>query len=524
MKMLRLVKPPRMANVFLRFLEHPTSLCFLAGAASAFALPPLSWVGLFFLGFGFFVHAFKKARDVFHAFSLSWFYALGYHTFGLYWISASLFTDIEKYFWVLPFALFLLPAYLALLFAAAGAIAHPLRDKDASFSIFLACSFFFSEVLRSGLMTGFPWNLFGYVWTGILPMLQSTSLFGIYGLTFLTLLAAISLSGFLEKPRTSAVALFACVWSLLAALHFWGETRLENDTGFHDDITVRLVQGAVGQAERRTHEQREDAFLRYIALSRTQTPRPPTHIIWPETATPYFLTRDEAARRALQPLIPKGGALITGAPSREERDGKTIYYNSLFALDDTGQISGLYDKVRLVPFGEFIPLREIWNALPIAADVIGGKSDFSRGTGPKVLHAPGFPSFSPMICYEAVFSGSVTPKQERPELLLQVTNDAWFGNTSGPYQHLAMAQVRAIEEGLPLLRSANTGISAAVDPYGRIVSQLGLGERNVMDAAVPLPLPATLFSQHRHTPVFISALILFFAAGRFFFRLTPLKK
>lgn len=485
----------------------PILACFVWGAVAALALAPLSLTGAFFISFAAFILLLKKTDDVKDTFLRAFCYALGFHAFGLYWISASLFIDIGKYFFVLPFSLLALPAYLAFLFAMAATTALPFKKNRITYAVMLPTLIFFSEVVRATALTGFPWNLFGTVWADNPAMLQSTSLFGVYGLTLLTLLAASSLSLMVDKPARHEVIMFAILWLLCAGLGFWGQQRLDQTITTHvDGITLRLVQGAVEQKDRRTYEQREAAFAHYLDLSKIKTDNPPTHIIWPETATPFFINTSENIRKILQKIVPQGGALITGAPLKNG----DAFYNGLAALDDAGNLVARYEKARLVPFGEFIPLRDLWSAFPIAADVIGGQSDFSRGDGPRTLRARSLPPFSPMICYESIFSGGVVDKKDRPEFLLQVTNDGWFGDTSGPHQHFAMARMRAVEEGLPLVRSANTGISAVVDALGRTEKLLPLGAQGVLDAPLPKPLASpTLFSLYGNFPAFALALMIF---------------
>lgn len=470
-------------------------LCFGAGLISALALQPVSIPFFFFLGFSAFYAALQGVQSLRSAFWRAWLFSLGFHLAGLYWISASLFIDIQKYFWVLPFSLLALPSYLALLFALGAMAVHKFKRHGLAYASLLAAALFATELARNWLLTGFPWNLFGYIWTNALPLLQSVSLFGIFGLTLLTLLLATVLAELLLRPSKNAWLALASLALVFSGLSLWGTVRLEEKTSFVPDVHLRIVQGAVQQSERRTHEQRVAAFSRYVSLSTEKATIKPTHLIWPETATPYFLNEDEVIRKALARIIPKNGGLITGAPNKYVEDKELKYFNSVNVLDDAGNIIGLYNKAQLVPFGEFIPLRNILKTVPVAADIIGAR-DFSFGPGPRSLRAPSLPAFSPLVCYEAIFTRRVIDEADRPNFLLQVTNDAWFGNTSGPYQHYAMARVRAIEEGLPLVRAANTGISAVVDGYGRIMNELGLGEMGVLDAALPEPIKTKTFYAH----------------------------
>ncbi|MBY0429442.1 MAG: apolipoprotein N-acyltransferase [Alphaproteobacteria bacterium] len=470
--------------------------CFLFGILSAFALPPLSWPFLFLIGFAAFVALLRTADTFKQSFALAWCYAVGFHLAGLYWISASLFVDIARYIWVLPFSLLALPAYLALIFGGVSTVLHPLRDKPIIHTLLLSFILCLCEINRGWLMGGFPWNSFGYIWADTLPVIQIVSVIGIYGLTLLTLLASSAISLLFIQQKKSSLIFLALIGAVFSCIALWGYERLENTpTTYHDNTMVRLVQPAIAQSERRTPELRIAALSKIVGMSTEPSERPITHIIWPETASPFFLNENEEARIALKRIVPKGGALITGAPSRIFENDHRKYFNSLVILNDKGMLVGSYDKSHLVPFGEFVPLRAILQTVPVAVDVIGS-SDFTSGNGAKTLRAPGLPPFSAMICYEAIFTGQLVDETDRPEILMQITNDAWFGNTSGPYQHLAMARVRAIEEGLPLIRVANSGISAVVDPLGRTLQSLDLNQQGIIDSAVPMALPVAPFFTH----------------------------
>jgi apolipoprotein N-acyltransferase len=223
-----------------------------------------------------------------------------------------------------------------------------------------------------------------------------------------------------------------------------------------------------------------------MQLSSAPAARPISHVIWAETAVPYLLAGEPVLRAKIAEIIPEGGLLITGAPRRESADDSWRLWNSLHALDETGRVVGTYDKHHLVPFGEYTPLRALLGRLGLSKMAVGA-SDFSPGPGPVTLALPGLPPVSPLICYEAIFPGSVVASGPRPEWLLNITNDAWFGTSSGPYQHFASARIRAVEEGLPLVRVANNGISAVVDSYGRLRAWRGLNEIGTIDAALPKP-------------------------------------
>ncbi len=423
------------------------------------------------------------------AFAVGWFFGFGHHVLGLYWISAALFTDIGRFWWALPFSAVGLPILLALFSGAATWLFWKLRARGFGAGlakpILFAVCWALLEWLRGHVLTGFPWNLIGYGWVGVPAVLQSVSLFGIYGLTLLTVLVA-ALPAALPDPmaghRRAAVALAAGL-ALFAALGGWGGWRLSTASDEAvPGVRLRLVQAAIDQRLKWAPGEREKNVQQHLELSALPSSEPITHIIWPETAVPFFVASDARVRQALASVIPSGGLLITGAPrTAVDAEGQPRYYNSLVALDGSGAVAGLFDKFHLVPFGEYMPLRR-W--IPIDA-IAGNGAEFSPGPGPTTLELNGLPPVSPLICYEGIFPGAVVDGTNRPQWLLNLTNDAWYGRTAGPHQHFAINQVRAAEEGVPLVRVANTGISGLVDAYGRVRQSLGLGERGIIDTTLP---------------------------------------
>jgi apolipoprotein N-acyltransferase len=280
---------------------------------------------------------------------------------------------------------------------------------------------------------------------------------------------------------------------LLAAVWIAGAVRLSAaETTDVRGVRLRIVQPAIPQAEKMSRAKAGEHFERLLRLSSLPAREAVTDIIWPETAVPFTLNADTA--RAIGAIAPHDGLVITGAVVASQPPGEMEkVWNSVVAISGSGDIVGKYDKFHLVPFGEYMPMRDY---LPLDA-VAAGPGDFSVGTGPRTLALPGLPAVSPLVCYEAIFPGAVVTSRARPSWLLNVTNDAWFGQSAGPYQHFAIAKTRAVEEGLPLVRAANTGISAVVDPYGRVLAQLGLGEEGVLDSPLPAPAPGlTLYAQY----------------------------
>ena len=480
----------------------------LFGGLATLALPPVDAVPVLLVAFPGLLWLLDGARTGRQAFAVGWTFGFAHHLLGLYWISAALFTDIGRFWWALPLSAAGLPILMAMFSGLATLLVWKLRAAGLARVFLFAASWALFEWLRGHLFTGFPWNLIGYGWTGFLPVLQSVSLFGIYGLSLLTVLVA-SLPALLGGAAPSSTpsslaerrrgwAAIAAGLALFAALGGWGAMRL---AGASDEtvpgVRLRLVQPAIDQrlkwapGERvRNVQQQLDQSAAEPASSAAEPPthaaEPPTHVIWAETAVPLFIEQDARVRQALGSVTPPGGLLITGAPrAAVDAEGEQRYYNSLVAVDGSGAVAGSFDKFHLVPFGEYMPLRR-W--LPVGA-IAGNGAEFSAGPGPVTLDLKGLPPVSPLICYEVIFPNAVVDRAHRPQWLLNLTNDAWYGNTAGPHQHFAIARTRAVEEGLPLVRVANTGISGVVDPHGRTTAMLALGHKGVVDAALPKALP-----------------------------------
>ena len=282
---------------------------------------------------------------------------------------------------------------------------------------------------------------------------------------------------------------------LIAVLAFAGWTRLQDAP--RDTVPgamLRLVQGNIAQDGKWDPDQREANLRSLLALS--QAPGAVTHILWAETAATYFLDQQPGALARLAAIVPAGGALLTGAPRADVDANGDIarIWNSIRVIGAGGAVTATYDKAHLVPFGEYVPARGILGTVGLAT-IVPGSLDYSAGPGPRTLAIPGLPPVSPLICYEAIFPGGVVAPGARPAWLLNATNDGWYGRSAGPYQHFEMARLRAVEQGLPLVRVANTGISAVIDPFGRVTGRLALGQAGVLDAPLPVAAPATVYAR-----------------------------
>jgi apolipoprotein N-acyltransferase len=509
-------------------------IAFLAGASSTLALPPTDIWPLPFITFPILVWLVDGAAGgrfggVLAAAAVGWWFGFGYFLAGLYWVGHAFLVDAKTFGWLLPFAVVALPAGMALYTAFGLALARLIWTRGATRVLALAVSLTLAEWLRGHLFSGFPWNAYGYALISPIWLAQGVALVGIWGLTFLAVAVYASPAVLADERAETRRPWLAPALSAAAitALAIYGAVRLERTpTSYVKDVRLRIMQPNLQQDEKFNYSQKQQVMSRYLALSdRPSGPQSPglrgvTLLIWPESAFPFFLTREPDALAQIAALLPPETVLITGAiraPETAANAPVTRAYNSIYVIDHHGSILSVYDKVHLVPFGEYLPFQELLERLGLMqlTKVRGG---FIPGEQRRTQPAPGAPNFLPLVCYEIIFPGNVLPRSERkgwlyrqvgryfdwpsvagsgerPGWLLNLTNDGWFGASAGPYQHFQQARIRAIEEGLPLVRAANSGISAVVDPLGRIVKSLPLGAEGVLDAPLPQPIAATLYAR-----------------------------
>ncbi len=459
-------------------------MAFFFGMLAVAALPPVHVLPVLLVSFTGLVWLTDGCPTWRTAIGNGWWFGLGYHVAGLYWISFALLVEPEKFGWMIPFAIFGLSAAFAVYCGLAVLLAWLCRCTGPGRVLVLAAAWTAMEWFRGVAFTGFPWNSLGIVWTPFDGMIQLASVTGVFGLTLITVIVAAAPALVSGDPESRRWLPLAAVGVLLGVVWAGGIWRLDGaGEAMVPGVKLRLVQANISQRLKWRPELRGRHFAQYLALSRSG--EGVTHVIWPETAAPFVVANDSARRRIMASVIPPGGLLLTGSIRTTPR-GITPFrvWNSLHAIDRNGRITATYDKFHLVPFGEYVPFRSLLDFTKLTA----GRTDFSRGSGPRTLVLEGLPPVSPLICYEAIFPGRVVDPAARPGWLLNVTNDAWFGISSGPYQHFASARFRSVEEGLPLVRAANTGISAVVDSYGRIVAKLDLGVQGVLDAPLPQAL------------------------------------
>jgi apolipoprotein N-acyltransferase len=511
-------------------------IALVAGAVAALSLAPLDiWVALAFslpvavwLIDGAAVDGkFPQISTLRSAAGAGWWFGFGYHLAGLWWLGAAFLVNGDEFAWALPLGVIVFPAGLALFFALAFALARLLWSEGAWRILVLAAAISGAEWLKGHVLTGFPWNAPGMALGDNLVLAQMASIVGLYGLTFLSVAIFASPATLATEPswrtRWTAPLLALLTLAGLAGFGFW---RLgDGPPGMVKGVKLRIMQPNLAPDQKFIPANRDEIVSRYLALSDKATSpehsgvADVTHLFWPESAFPFILTREPMMLNRIVAALGEKTTLITGAiRAREALPGETNsrYFNSIFVISKGGALIDFADKVHLVPFGEYLPLEgylDRWGLRQLVR-VPGG---FTAGLERRLLKIPGLPDAAPLICYEAVFPGEVVPPgAKRPGLLVNLTNDAWYGETSGPYQHLAQARLRTIEEGLPMVRAANTGISAVIDPYGRIVGSLPLATEAVLDAELPRAIAQPLYARFGDLAFF--AMLLVATAGGFVLR------
>lgn len=471
------------------------------GLLAALALPPLHVLPILLIVFPAFVWLLDGATSLRQAFLIAWSFAIGYFVAGLYWVGIAMTVDLARFGWFIPFSTLGLSIGLGLFPALTIAAAWRLGWHGPGRIPLLAAAWVLAELLRGFVLTGFPWNLLGTVWTFHPLPQQLAAVTGVWGLSVVTILAAAAPALLADGrrqangQRRSALRMIGIAYALLALMLAFGALRLMTApaaTLEGEGPRLRVVQPSIPQAEKWVGSLRPVHVERQIALSQRPGFADIDLVIWPETSVPYYLNREPAVRQRIADAAPPGGFLLTGSIELERTADSTDVYNALFVLDPVGNIVSSYRKFHLVPFGEYVPFRDL---LPMDK-ITAGKQDFTPGPGlTSSLTIGTLPAASALICYEIIFSGRVTASGEpRPGWLLNLTNDAWFGHSSGPYQHFASAKLRSIEEGLPLVRAANNGISAVVDGYGRVLGRLELDEVDILDANLPPSLTPTPYA------------------------------
>ena len=493
-------------------------LSFVCGGVTAFALAPFYLFPLAFFTFPVLVllldniacETCLKQRFKL-AFFTSFSFAFGYFVFGLWWLSSAMLVDPVSFGWAIPLAIFGLPFYLALYWGFAGGIAIVFWREGLSRIFALALALGVAELLRSIMFTGFPWNAIGYTIMPTPLFMQSDAVVGLYAMNALVVLLY-SLPATLFDKSGQWLALG--IGLVLFCTHTgFGIVRLHNappiESYENADRWVRLVQPSIKQDEKLDNEVRYRMFDAHMQLSErplADGAHEPAYIVWPETAVPYILNYVPEAKMRIASLLRPDQWAIVGAvrSSGLPNDENNKYFNTISVIDSNGVVLASSDKVHLVPFGEYLPFQQVFDRIGLHALAVmaGG---YSNSPIRRTVTLPDGFVYLPMICYEVIFPNGMGYEGDKPQAILNVTNDAWFGVTPGPYQHFDQARLRAVELGIPLIRAANNGLSAVVDPYGRIVSSLEQNAVGVIDA----PIPAAVVPIWNKGPNFVHAFVAF---------------
>jgi apolipoprotein N-acyltransferase len=456
----------------------------LLGVATALCLPPVTLAPALLIGIPGLLALIDGSAGARQAARRGFWFGMGLHLAGLYWVTEAVLVEAADFWWAIPLAVPALSAALAVFIAAPCALAR-LAPALWQRACVLAGAWVLGDLGRQFALTGFPWNPLGSAtempgWLGLVFMAPAAWI-GVGGLTFF----AVLLAGTLTWGRRGwAVCLGGlAVWAVV------GASLLHRPAGAPQHLDAVLVQGNVSETEHRDHWRDQDWVARIFGRQLRLTQQGVADakalddgnraiVVWPETASPYWLQQDDPARLAVARAAAGAAAVFAGSA---RQDGKRDY-NSLIVVMPDGSVGGTYDKHHLVPYGEYFP-----SYLPIRL----GERGWDAGPSLKTLHVAGLPAAGPLICYEAAFPAQVVVETDRPAFMVNITNDSWFGTSAGPRQHLAAARMRAVEEGLPLVRAANTGISAVIDAHGRLISSLGLERQGVLVTAIPGALPPT---------------------------------
>ena len=426
-----------------------------------------------------------------------WAFGFGYFALSLRWIVEPFLVDIERHGWMAPFALLLMAGGAALFWSVAGWVAHRLAPRS---QVFLGLMLVAVEVLRALILTGFPWALPGHIWVNT-GLAQAAAFGGPHLLSLLVVVCAAALAALVGRGRVFGVVTLG---ALLAANFVLQPGRMAPPEP--DAPIVRLVQPNAPQSQKWDPAYRDLFFARALRL--TGDGDAVDLVVWPETSIPYLLNSLDAELNILADAA-RGAPLVFGI---QRRDSDARFYNSMVVLGPGGDVQSVYDKRHLVPFGEYVPGAQLIGRAGATGLARSLGVGFTPGTVTGPLGIPGIGAAVPLICYEGIFAEEIAYGDTRPRLLLLITNDAWFGLAAGPKQHLAQARLRAIEQGLPMVRVANTGISAMIDAKGRITAALPLNVDGALDAALPPALPETVYAKWGDLPL-IATLLLFIALG-----------
>ena len=478
-------------------------IVFILGSFSALSMAPTNFWPAIFIGLSGLFYYTNKTVSPRKAFITGLLFSLGYFGFSLSWIGNALLVEDNPYWWAYPIAVSGLPVILSLFTGLALYIHKKLSSPEMSYATFISfcTAIFISEFARGHLFTGFPWNLYGYTWVNIPSITQIVALSDIYLLTLLTIFWATSPAFIIMVKSKQRYVTTVLVILSITTCAAYGVNRIKQYTSLQQGkIEIIVVQPNIKQSEKWKIENRANNFLSFIDMSKaqnnlSQNQNDAHYIIWPETAISQDLMNTPWVKEEIKQVLKsykKPAYIMTGA-LRYNKETKA-YYNSIITYDNNAEITQTYDKSHLVPFGEYMPLENIFDIAPIV-----GFNGFKKGAGEIQWKTTENITITPLICYEAIFPKP--PLNNQSDMIINVTNDGWYGKSAGPYQHLVQTQFRAIEAGTPFVRSANTGISAIITPLGRIKTSIPLLQKGTITANLPKPLDNSLRSNYTNLAI-----------------------
>lgn len=490
-------------------LKYAKTTAFVAGILSVWAFAPWYTISAAVLAFAVLMWLLLEAKTRKNLFLTAYAFGFAHFAFGLSWVGNALLIEPEKFGWLYPIVLIAAGAFLGLFFAL-PAVLIPQRRKNWQKWLFFCAMVVVFEWIRSFIFTGFPWNLIGYTLAFSDEMIQIAAWGGSYLLSLVALLVYTVGGVWFARPvKKNLLYCTAFVGLVVGGVWSVGYLRIRNFTMDEGNIVVRIVQPSIPQKMKWDSQIAEDNFRDYLELSRANFQTKPDLIVWGETASPFRLDDDEKHLAEAVEIIPQGSYLIAGMITYRERNGWFVPHNSMVIIDDKGEIVDYYHKSHLVPFGEYIPFREyLPDFIKPVANAIG---TFGRGNGPKKIVLDGLMSLGGVICYEIIFPHEVVNQEARPDFLVNLTNDGWYGNSAGPYQHWAATKMRAVEEGIEIIRAANNGISGVIDALGRDKNIMPLNHKGFLDVRLDKPLGyKNVYSRFGNGVILTFCLILVF--------------
>lgn len=495
------------------WLQYKKTISALLGVAATLALPPHYQIWILVFSLSGLMLLLSKAVNAKQAFALGYWFGFGFFAIGLSWVANALTLDIKSFWWLIPIALTASGAFFGLFVALPAFGSYFFKGIWAKIIAF-AVLWGISEWFRSFFFTGFPWNLLGSVLAFDHRLLQTVSIFGTYGLSILVIIAAMLPAATIKTKKKNIFIVAVSEIILIAGIIGFGFYRanlLDDDE--QTETKIRVVQPSIPQSMKWNFGELEQNFADYIAMSQSKGFENVDAVIWGETASTFPLTLDRAHFYQVLPAVPDDGFLITGSIDYYPDDNdRWLPVNAGIVMKHGKGIINTYAKSHLVPFGEYIPFRKFIPAKlrPITKVI----ADFKAGKGRRTIHTDKLPPFGILICYEVIFPHEVTDVNDRPQWLINLTNDGWYGRSSGPYQHLVTAQLRAVEEGLTIVRAANSGISALISRSGKILASISLHKRGNLDFNLPKNLDTvTPYSKYGNLMLAMMAVFLLSVAA-----------